>query len=204
MIEQTEMLRLLEKRRGDAVVMPVFRTATPWARVTRNPKRDVPIGTNEFPFAMGKASSFALGFCLAQPSVKVILFDGDGSLLMNLGSLVTVANQGPKNLCHFVMDNGVYATTGGQEIPGRGASSYAALAKAAGYAQAYEFDDLEEFALRIDEILNQDGPIVVCIKTVPDIRGPEERFSGDRLTLQVPKPVTDLLEQFGAKQRQDR
>ncbi len=203
MIEQTEMLRLLEKRRRDAVVMPVFRTAAPWSRITRNPKRDVPMATNEFPFAMSKASSFALGFCLAQPSVKVILFDGDGGLLMSLGSLVTIANQGPKNLCHFVMDNGVYATTGGQEIPGRDASSYRALARVAGYAQTYEFDDLEEFAVRIDEILNQDGPIFVCIKTVPDICTPEERSAGD-LTQQVPKPIIDLLEQFGAKQEQDR
>jgi thiamine pyrophosphate-dependent acetolactate synthase large subunit-like protein len=200
LIEQLEMLRLLEKHRGDAVVMPVFRTAAPWAQVTRNSKRDVPIGTYDFPFAMGKASSFALGFCLAQPSVKVILFDGDGSLLMNLGSLVTVAKKGPKNLCHFVMDNGVYATTGGQEIPGRRASSYSALARAAGYAQTYEFDDLEEFALRIDEILNQDGPVLVCIKAVPDIRGPGERSEGGQVTQQVPRPIINLLEEFGAKQ----
>ncbi len=199
MIEQMEMLRLLEKHRGDAVVMPVFRTAAPWARVTRNPERDVPIGTNDFPFAMSKASSFALGFCLAQPSVKVMLLDGDGSLLMNLGSLVTIANKGPKNFCHFVMDNGVYATTGGQEIPGRGASSYSALARAAGYAQTYEFDDLEEFTVRIDEILNQDGPVLVCIKTVPDIRGPGERSPGGQVAPQVPRPIINLLKEFGAK-----
>jgi phosphonopyruvate decarboxylase len=200
LIEQTEMLRLLEKHRGDAVVMPVFRTAAPWARLTRNPKRDVPIGTHDFPFAMSKASSLALGLCLAQPSVKVILLDGDGSLLMNLGSLVTIANKGPKNLCHFVMNNGVYATTGGQEIPGHGAISYVALARAAGYAHTYEFDDLEEFAFRIEEILSRDGPVLVCIKAVPDIRGPEERFSGGQITGQVPWPITNLLEEFGAEQ----
>ena len=63
----------------------------------------------------------ALGIALAKPDTKVILFDGDGSLLMNLGSLVTIGNKAPKNLVHFVMDNGVYATTGGQ--PGRCSST---------------------------------------------------------------------------------
>ena len=64
---------------------------------------------------------------------------------MNLGTLVTIANQGPRNLVHFVMDNGVYATTGGQEVPGVGIADYADLARSAGYAHAYTFDDLEEF-----------------------------------------------------------
>ena len=94
---------------------------------------------------MGKASSMALGLALAQPGEKVILFDGDGSLLMNLGALIAIANKAPANLCHFVMENGVYATTGGQPVPGQGRFSLAKLALAAGYPAAYEFDDLEEF-----------------------------------------------------------
>ena len=65
---------------------------------------------------MGKGSSIALGLALARPDIPIILFDGDGSLEMNLGSLVTVANKAPKNLYHFVIQNGVYAMTGGQPI----------------------------------------------------------------------------------------
>ena len=132
MIDQLELMRVLEKYRGDAVVIPVFRANVDWNQVSTNPKRDVPIGTSEFPAVMGIGSSFALGLSLARPETKVILLDGDGSLLMNLGSLVTVANKAPKNLYHFVMDNGVYATTGGQDTPGAIPPSYAELAQASG------------------------------------------------------------------------
>jgi sulfopyruvate decarboxylase subunit beta len=125
MIDQVEMMKTIDKLRGDAVVVPVFRANIAWSRVTSNVRRDIPVGG-----AMGKASSVALGLALAQPNTKVILFDGDGSLLMNLGSLVTIANQSPKNLYHFVMDNGVYATTGGQDVPGAGLASYGEMARA--------------------------------------------------------------------------
>ena len=69
---------------------------------------------------MGKASSIGLGIALARPDKKVLVIDGDGSLLMNLGSLVTVANMSPKNLVHFVYQNGTYGVSGGQPIPGSG------------------------------------------------------------------------------------
>ena len=88
---------------------------------------------------------------------------------MNLGSLVTIAGQGPPNLCHFTMENGVYATTGGQPIPNQEGISLATMAKGAGYRAAYEFDDLEEFATRAAEVLNEPGPVFVTIKTDPDL-----------------------------------
>ena len=87
MIDQLELMRILERIRGDAVVMPVFRANGAWSQVSNNPILDVPIGTLEFPAVMGIGSSFALGLSLARPETKIILFDGDGSLLMNLGSL---------------------------------------------------------------------------------------------------------------------
>jgi sulfopyruvate decarboxylase subunit beta len=189
MIDQVEMMRTIEKFRGDAVVVPVFRANIAWAKVTNNVKRDIPVGG-----AMGKASSVALGIALAQPNTKVILFDGDGSLLMNLGSLVTVANKAPKNLYHFVMDNGVYATTGGQDVPGVGMTEYADMAKAAGYAHTYEFDDLEDFVTRAEEVFNQEGPVFVTARVIPDIRQPAERAAGRQR--RTPEAVLDLLEEF--------
>ena len=92
MIDQLELMRILERVRGDAVVMPVFRANGAWSQVSNNPIRDVPIGTLDFPAVMGIGSSFALGLSLAKPETKIILSDGDGSILMNLGSLVTVDN----------------------------------------------------------------------------------------------------------------
>ena len=145
---------------------------------------------------MGKASSVALGLALSQPDTKVILFDGDGSLLMNLGSLVTIANKGPKNLVHFVMDNGVYATTGGQEVPGVGVADYADLATSAGYARSYRFDDLEDFVTRAEEVFSQEGPVFVAAKVIPDIRLPEERAAGGQR--RTPEAVLDLREEFAA------
>ena len=138
------------QQRDSAVVLTTMGSRGDWAQVSRNPQRDLPVSG-----AMGKASSVALGLALAQPGVKVILFDGDGSLLMNLGALIAIASKAPGNLYHFVMENGVYATTGGQPIPGQGRISLAKLALAAGYPAAYEFDDLEEFSTRAADILSQ-------------------------------------------------
>ena len=200
MIDQSQLMRVVEKLRGDAVVMPVFRANIAWTQVTGNPKRDVPVGTFEFPAAMGIGPSLALGFCLARPETKVILFDGDGSLLVNLGILVTIANKAPKNLFHFVMDNGVYATTGGQDVPGAGRASYADMARAAGYPHSYEFDDLEEFTSQAESVLSQEGPVLICVKTVPSIR--HSRASGGAATNEItrgrPRAISNLLEQFGA------
>lgn len=189
MIDQVEMMKVIEKLRGDAVVVPVFRANVAWSRVTGNARRDIPVGG-----AMGKGSSVALGIALSQPDTRVILFDGDGSLLMNLGSLVTIANQAPRNLVHFVMDNGVYATTGGQDVPGAGIADYADLARAAGYNHTYTFDNLEDFVTQAEEIFRQDGPTFVAARVIPDIRLPEERAAGR--TRRTPEAVIDLLEEF--------
>lgn len=195
MIDQVDLMKVIEKLRHDAVVIPTMRANIGWVQVSNNIKRDTPISG-----AMGKASSFALGLCLAQPSTKVILFDGDGSLLMNLGSLVTVGNKGPKNLYHFVMDNGVYATTGGQDVPGAGVTDYAAMARAAGYTHSYEFSDLEDFATQAEEVLNQEGPVMVSIKSVPNIRPPQERASTRGAPARrTPEAIADLMEEFGVK-----
>ena len=206
MIDQLELMRVLEKFRGDAVVMPVFRANLAWNQVSNNPVRDVPIGTREFPAVMGIGSSFALGLSLARPETKVILFDGDGSLLMNLGSLVTVANKGPKNLYHFVMDNGVYATTGGQETPGANPASYTELARAAGYAACYEFDELEDFASQAEEVMGQEGPVLICVKTVPNVQGPRDHSApastqvdpSTQITQKRPQAISNLLAEFRA------
>ncbi len=164
MIDQTDVMSVVQQHRGDAVVIPVERANVAWPQISTYPQRDVS------PSVMGKASSFALGVCLAQPDTKVIVFDGDGSLEMNLGSLVTIANKQPRNLYHFVLENGMYATTGGQPIPGKDIISFTGMAKEAGYAAAYDFDNLEDLAIQVGRILNEPGPVLVCVKTTPNPR----------------------------------
>ena len=164
MITMNDALRLIEERREDAVVLPTMTATRAWAETTHNEALDLPVAA-----CMGKASSVALGVCLARPDKKIIVVDGDGSLLMNLGSLVTIGGMSPENLYHFVLDNGVYAVTGGQPIPNSGGFSFAGIAQAAGYARSFEFDDLEEFATGVDEVMDGKGPVLVSIKTEPEI-----------------------------------
>jgi thiamine pyrophosphate-dependent acetolactate synthase large subunit-like protein len=193
MIDQVELMRIVERLRGDAVVVPAMRGNVGWVEVSNDVTRDVPASG-----AMGKTNSFALGVALAQPQTKVIIFDGDGSLLMNLGALVTTANKGPKNLYHFVMDNGVYATTGGQEVPGAGVTDYAEMGRAAGYAHSYAFDDLEDFATQAEQILSQEGPVLIAVKTIPNIQPPDERAAGRGAPARrTPDAIADLMEEFG-------
>jgi len=77
---------------------------------------------------MGLAMPVAFGVALAQPQRHVIALEGDGSLLMQLGCLVTTAAQQPKNLTMVIMDNGLYQITGGQPTPAAGTADYVALA----------------------------------------------------------------------------
>ena len=116
---------------------------------------------------MGQTTSTALGVALGLPQEKVVLFDAEGALLMNMGILATIAGKKPRNFYHFVLDNECYATTGGQPVPNAEEINYAGMAKEAGYAATYQFDDLEEFTNNVEQIMNETGPVFVAIKVVP-------------------------------------
>ena len=108
---------------------------------------------------MGLASSHALGLALGRPDKRVIVLDGDGSLLMNLGTLVTIAEAAPKNLIHFVCENGTYEANGGHPIPGRGKvrlRRHGALGRLQQRARVLRPEDFEQQAAHV---LKQDGPV---------------------------------------------
>ena len=119
--------------------------------------------------AMGGHAGFALGLALARPERKVILFDSEGDLLMSLGMLVTIAEQQPANFYHFLIDNGCYATTGGQPVPNAENIAYDVVARGAGYPRAFAFRELEEFAATLPSILDKPGPVLVALKVAPEI-----------------------------------
>ena len=183
MMESYEAVRAISQYRGDAIVIPAMTASREWHLVSTN--SDLDLGNFG---AMGKASSVGLGLSLARPDKKVIVLDGDGSLLMNLGSLVTIANMAPPNLIHFVFENGVYRTTGGQPIPNAGKFSFAALARDAGYASTHEFEDLKSLEKSIEIVLNQTGPTFVCLKIPPASERPP------RLTVKS----RDIVSRFSA------
>jgi thiamine pyrophosphate-dependent acetolactate synthase large subunit-like protein len=164
MMHTAEMLKVFAPYREDAIVVP-GRGGRYWTDLTTRPNLDVPLGDP----AMGGHAGFALGLALAQPQKKVMLFDSEGDILMSLGMLVTIAEQQPANLYHFLIDNGVYATTGGQPVPNADNIAYDVIARGAGYPRAFAFDELDQFSGRLPEILNAPGPVFVALKVAPEI-----------------------------------
>src|SRR5262249_15389039 len=114
--------------------------------------------------AMGQCSSIGLGIALARPDVRVVCLDGDGSLLMNLGSLCTIANQAPRNYALVIWDNEVHQTTGGQPTATAARSSLTAIARGAGVDKAIEVRTEEGLPRASDRVLGEEGPLVVCVK----------------------------------------
>ena len=117
--------------------------------------------------AMGQASSHALGLAIGSPERQVIVLDGDGSLLMNLGSLVTIATVRPQHFLHLVFENGVYEVNGAHPTPGTGHVDFAAMAIAAGYQKAVCFSELEAFEAAVPALLAADGPVMAVLKIIP-------------------------------------
>ena len=160
MMQRDKALKILKQHTEDEIVVAVYQTLFDWMQI--NPRDLNYVATG----AMGQASSHALGLALANPERDVLVFDGDGSLLMNLGSLVTIANAKPRNLHHFVFMNGVYEVNGAHPIPGRDTIDFAAMASAAGYQHVTTFSDLKDFERSVADFLAQPGPAFALMNVV--------------------------------------
>jgi phosphonopyruvate decarboxylase len=154
-----EVLSVIAAARGDAICVPTMTTGPAWRTLAPD---DLSVACVGF---MGGASSLGLGLALARPERRVIVFDGDGSLLMQLGSLATVAGARPRNLVHLLFKNGVYHTSGAQEIPGGLTVDFVAMARGAGYRGALAIHDIAELRRRLPELLKAEGPILVELHT---------------------------------------
>src|SRR3984885_2467240 len=164
MMHTAEVLKVFAEHRGNAIVVP-GRGGRHWVRLSAHETLDVPVGDP----AMGGHAGFALGLALAQPGRKVVLFDSEGDILMSLGMLATIAEQAPANFYHFLLDNEVYATTGGQPVPNAKNVKYDRLALAAGYPRAQAFDKIDDLDRALPEILGRPGPVFVALKVYPEI-----------------------------------
>ena len=154
-----DVLKTIAEARGTAICVPTMTTAPAWRSLAPG---DLSVTCTGF---MGGASSIGLGLALARPDRRVIVFDGDGSLLMQLGSLATIAGAAPRNLTHLLFRNGVYHTSGAQEIPGGGDVDFVQMAKGAGYRAAYAIDEIAELQRRLPSLLRDEGPILVELHT---------------------------------------
>jgi sulfopyruvate decarboxylase subunit beta len=119
--------------------------------------------------AMGLASSMGLGVALTRPDLSVVVFDGDGSILMNLGGLTTLARYRPPNLVHVVFDNESLLSVGGFPTATTG-SDIAGMAKAAGIPHTATVSTLDEFVRTFDEALAANELTTIVAKV--DAKGP--------------------------------
>ena len=152
MMKREDCFRALASHVSDEVVVATYSSAVEWNELNPRVLNYFSMG------AMGLASSHGLGLALARPDKRIVVLDGDGSLLMNLGSLVTIGAAAPKNFVHFVCNNGCYEANGSHPIPNPKVD-FSGLARSAGYAKCYDFSELPSFEQQIGHVLHEDGPV---------------------------------------------
>jgi thiamine pyrophosphate-dependent acetolactate synthase large subunit-like protein len=178
MMTTREALEVLAAHRGRHVVLTTMTAVGVWP-----PLSDTPLDFAYLPSAMGQGPGLGLGLALAQPGRGVVVVTGDGSMLMNLGSLVTLANQ-PADVYLLILDNGLYEVTGGQATAGAGHADFAALARGAGIGRVYTCPDLGAWNAVAAEALTGPGPVVVWLKV-------EGRYG--QKTPSAPRPMAEQV-----------
>src|SRR6185437_2546312 len=144
------------------IVVTTMTPARDWMLLPQRPLDMVLV-----PSAMGSAPSMGLGLALAQPNRRVLVCNGDGSMLMNLGSLVSIANARATNLAVIVFVNGTYEVTGSQPVPGAGVVDYAALARAAGFESVHAYASIDAWRSDVRRVLATTGPAFVALGVEP-------------------------------------
>jgi thiamine pyrophosphate-dependent acetolactate synthase large subunit-like protein len=178
LMTQREALEVLAAYRGGHVVVTTMSAVAVWPELS-----DTALDFSYLPSSMGQGPALGLGLALAQPARGVVVVNGDGSMLMSLGSLVTLA-QNPANVYLLIMDNALYEVTGGQAPAGAGRTDFAGLARAAGVQRVYQFDTLAPWRAGAAEALNGPGPVVVWLKV-------EGRLG--QATPKAPRPMTEQI-----------
>jgi thiamine pyrophosphate-dependent acetolactate synthase large subunit-like protein len=151
---------------GDAVVVSALGYAT-WCLHATAPRPE----NFYLRGSMGMGVSVGLGLALARPSRRVVVCEGDGSVLMNLGALATVGAYGPANLTVLILDDGKYLTTGGQTTHSRRGVDLAAIARGAGIEDVHDVADAGALAEAFAAAGAADGPSVIVV----GLGGVEER-----------------------------
>lgn len=169
-----QALEVVHGARGENdVVVTTMTPARDWMTMPQSPLDLVLV-----PSAMSHATSIGLGIALSQPARRVIICNGDGSMLMNLGSLVSIVASGATNIVVIVFDNGTYEVTGSQPVPGGGRTDFAAIARGAGFRATFDYDSLDAWQAGVAEVLNTDGPAFVVLHVEQVIGQPGPRSPG--------------------------
>lgn len=187
-----ESLRVLAShRQNDDVVLSTMSAAREWMKLGTHPLDFI-----YAPSAMGQAPALGLGIALSQPDRRVIVLNGDGCLLMNMGCLVTITATAPPNFVLITFDNSVYEVTGQQWTAaarearrGAGAVDYCQIARGCGFLSVFEFEQLDDWKRGISDALAARGPAFVLLKVAP-VPGGEVPKS--------PAPAIDRARAFAA------
>ncbi len=160
-MKRYECLQEISGLAGDAlVVVCVGGTSSEWNAYH-------PSDGNLRCWTLGLTSSIALGMALGLPHRRVIALDGDGSLLMNLCGLPTIARKSPKNLIHVVFDNGVYESSGGTKTATAEGVDFESVAKGVGIKNAFTARSVEEFKKLFNEAIARWEHTFICAKVAP-------------------------------------
>ncbi len=181
MMTLREAMEILAAHRGQRIVVATMSSAAVWPSLS-----DTPLDFIYVPSAMGQGPSLGQGLALAQPDRGVIVINGDGCTLMNLGCLVTLAHH-PANVYLLIVDNGLYEVTGGQPTAGAGHTDFAALARAAGIARVYSYDNAGAWRAGAPEALTGPGPVVVWLKVEGRLGQPSPK---------APRPMAEQIQRL--------
>jgi sulfopyruvate decarboxylase subunit beta len=181
MMSLRQALEIVAAQRGQRIVVAVMSCGGIWPSLS-----DTPLDFIYIPSAMGQGPSLAQGLALAQPERGVIVLNGDGCTLMNLGCLATLAHH-PANVYLLIIDNGLYEVTGGQPLVGAGRTDFAALARAAGVERVYSYDSADAWRAAAPEALTGPGPVVIHLKV-------EGRLG--QKTPKAPRTMTEQIERL--------
>lgn len=179
---------LVDGRDDSTLVVTNQGSARVWPQLA-----DHPLDFHYNPSTMGGAVPFGLGLALALPSCHILVVSGDGALVMNLGSLITVVAVNATNLTVVVLDNGIYEVTGGQKTAASQAGvDYGALAQSVGFRSAFRFDNAATWREQAKSALESPGPRFVTLRV--DAALPSD------LTTSLP-PVSERLSRMATAAR---
>ena len=169
-MKRIDCLSVLAGYRKDDLVIACWQSIHAWDQVSPSKYNFQALRT------MGDCSTFALGLAIARPDKRVIALEGDGSLCMDLSSLVTIAGAAPPNLYQFIMYNKIYETTGGQTIPNVDHLDLSMIARGAGITNIHRFSDTKTFEKELPAVFNEKGPVFIILDIEPD----ETHISGGK------------------------
>ena len=182
---RTAVIKTLTKHKAEAISVVTMQSVFPWHEAGGAISTHI-----DATGCMGSASSLGLGLAVGNPQRPVWVLDGDGSLLMQLGTLVTIAGLAPRNFYHFIFSNGLYQSTGNQPLPGDSKFDLCGLALSAGYRFAIRYSCENDFDNDLESIIKAKGPGLIELAIDPESGPP--RWAGIKMADQVKKLYSEL------------